>query len=77
MSFSNPTYGTTKRANYRQPSVVIMDDTAFADLHWTEQLKIKPLRDQKRWQRAEGDSDTRLDHWDIEEYDDNDKEIIQ
>lgn len=67
MSFSEPQF-TTNRTGYKKQMVTILDDTAFADLHWTEQLKRRPLGEQKRYEyNRDGDFDTRLDNWDDNE----------
>jgi hypothetical protein len=47
-----------------------MEKLDFLALHWTEQLKLRPLGEQKRWEYPEGDRNNRLDNWDT----DNEKE---
>lgn len=39
----------------------------YETLHWTEQLKRKPLRTRRRFDYPTGDYDTRIDNWDTEE----------
>jgi hypothetical protein len=66
MSFSQPFFGN--KAGYKKQQITGYDDDAiFNSLHWTEQLRIRPLRDRKVWPRAEGDYDNRLDNFDTED----------
>lgn len=74
MSRSTPFFNPTAPKRYAK--VEIVDDKAYAQLHWTDQLQLRPLRDRKRYEWPEGDRNTRLDHWEApEDYDNNDKEI--
>lgn len=64
--FFNPQGNYVKRNKY----VDFMDDTAFLKLHWTEQLKLRPLNPTKTTIRPvyeRGDSDTRLDNWEVDD----------
>jgi hypothetical protein len=73
MSFSQPFFGN--KAGYKKQQITgYDDDKAFAALHWTEQLRIRPLRSQTRREWPKGDFDTQIDMWDDNEIIDNNKE---
>lgn len=64
----------TARVHY-QP-VNGLTDEQYKQLHWTEQLQLRPLREQKRWQN---NKDVDYDNY-IDNFDDNeilDREEIQ
>lgn len=63
-------YSTTKRANYKRQydNLTIVDDKAFLELHWTEQLRLRPLRTQyRRSYNRDGDFDNLIDNFDDNE----------
>jgi hypothetical protein len=65
MSFSQPFFNT--RSSKARTSSFITDND-YKHLHWTEQLKLRPLGTRERKQWPQGDFDIRTDNWD----DDND-----
>jgi hypothetical protein len=63
MSLSKPFFNSRPSGQHYQ-KLPFMTDAEFKALHWTEQLRLRPLRDQKRYVRETGDFDTRNDNWD-------------
>jgi hypothetical protein len=49
---------TTRPARYRKPAI---EDLQYRELHWTEQLQIRPLRLQVRKEYEQGDSSMYFD----------------
>lgn len=72
MSRSGPFFNST--APRRYPKVEIIDDKAYAQLHWTKQLELRPLGTRTRREWPEGDFNTQIDMWDSNEYEQEIKE---
>jgi hypothetical protein len=66
MSLSKPFFNSRPTSYRKNSDINYMTDTQFNALHWTEQLKLRPLRDRKVYVRESGDFDNYNDNWDTD-----------
>jgi hypothetical protein len=66
MSISRPQPFFNAKAPDRFPKSEVIDDRAYKNLHWTEQLALRPLGSRYRREYPQGDYDIRIDNFDTE-----------
>lgn len=66
LSRSQPFFNS-RHGRSRVVSTDYMTDEQYKRLHWTEQLRLRPLRDRKAFVKGDGDYDNRLDNFDTDE----------
>lgn len=63
MSLSRPFFNTAAKPSRPLYEPVISEED-YRQLHWSEQLELRPLGSRPRRDWPEGDFNTRIDNWD-------------
>lgn len=67
MSLSKPFFNSRPSSIRRNYHSDFVSDEEFKLLHWTEQERLKRRYDTPKPYRETGDSDNRLDNWEVDD----------